>query len=155
MRSSVLSDFLEAAEAGLRVTTGDAGAVAVEVVARWRDSHGVPQSDVPQFGAERLPVCDCIAPALAGNSTALAQSFSKIAPALHWQRRASADPAHAAFWNGHANALILGPGGLEQRDDLWLGVTLMAPRTLYPDHTHPPAEVYLPLTAGEWWNAGM
>ncbi|MES2435503.1 MAG: dimethylsulfonioproprionate lyase family protein [Pseudomonadota bacterium] len=150
MRDGVLSDFLEAAEAGLRVTTGDAASVAAMSVRRWNGQHGVSLS-----GAERLPVCDWIAPVVAASPGALAQSFAKLAPGLRWQRRASADPLDTEFWNGHANALILGPGGLEDRADVWLGVTVMAPGTLYPDHSHPPAEVYLPLSAGEWWNAGM
>ncbi|HLY58693.1 MAG TPA: dimethylsulfonioproprionate lyase family protein, partial [Stellaceae bacterium] len=30
------------------------------------------------------------------------------------------------------------------------GVTLMAPDVRYPDHNHPPEEVYLVLTEGEW-----
>lgn len=150
MRDRVLSDFLDAAAAGLAVTTGAAAEVAAEVVSRWRGSQGVSG-----VGPERLAVCDWIAPAVAGHPGDLALSFAKLAPGLYWRRRASADPANAAFWNGHANALILGPGGLEDRDDVWLGVTVMAPGTLYPDHSHPPAEVYLPLSAGEWWNAGM
>ncbi|MEO5614264.1 MAG: dimethylsulfonioproprionate lyase family protein [Cypionkella sp.] len=150
MRDRVLSDFLQAAEAGLAVTTGAASEVAAEVVSRWQGRDGASGG-----GAEWLPVCDWIAPAVAGNPGALAQSFANLAPELRWQRRASADPSDVAFWNGHANALILGPGGMEERDDVWLGVTVMAPGTLYPDHSHPPAEVYLPLSAGEWWNAGM
>ena len=150
MRDKVLSDFLDAAAVGLAVTTGAAALVAAEVVTRWQGRVGGPRG-----GAERLPVCDWIAPAVAAHPGALAQSFAKLAPGLRWQRRASADPRDAAFWNWHANALVLGPGGLEERDDVWLGVTVMAPGTLYPDHHHAPAEVYLPLSAGEWWNAGM
>ncbi|MDB5665404.1 dimethylsulfonioproprionate lyase family protein [Cypionkella sp.] len=150
MRNSVLSDFLDAAEDGLRVTTGKAAEVAAEVVKRWQ----VPQSAGPAE-AERLPVCEWVAPALAANPRALAQSFAKLERGLRWSRRASADPADAQFWHGHANAMILGPGGLEDRRDVWLGVTVMAPGTLYTDHSHPPAEVYLPLSAGEWWNAEM
>jgi quercetin dioxygenase-like cupin family protein len=51
--------------------------------------------------------------------------------------------------------VILGPDGLEERSDLYVGVTVMAPGVLYPDHDHAPAEVYLPLSAGAWWNAEM
>ena len=51
--------------------------------------------------------------------------------------------------------MICGPGGLEVRDDLWIGATLMAPGVTYVDHKHPPAEVYLSLAPGEWWNAEM
>ena len=27
--------------------------------------------------------------------------------------------------------------------------------TAYPPHSHPPGEIYLPLSPGTWWNAGM
>jgi mannose-6-phosphate isomerase-like protein (cupin superfamily) len=41
---------------------------------------------------------------------------------------------------------------LESREDVWVGVSLMAPNTSYPVHHHPPEEVYLVLSEGEWWN---
>jgi quercetin dioxygenase-like cupin family protein len=46
--------------------------------------------------------------------------------------------------------MIAGPGGLEERDDLWLGVSLLAPHVRYPDHTHPPEETYLVLSEGDF-----
>ncbi|MFZ1663535.1 MAG: dimethylsulfonioproprionate lyase family protein, partial [Paracoccaceae bacterium] len=82
-------------------------------------------------------------------------ALGAIASDLRWTRRSSADPSEPIFWNGHANALIMGQGGLEERDDLWIGVTLMAPDITYVDHDHPPEEVYLSLSPGEWWNADM
>lgn len=78
-----------------------------------------------------------------------------IEPWLVWTRRANADPDLQGFYDGHANAMIVGPGGLELRDDVWIGVTLMAPGVTYVEHEHPPEEVYLALTPGEWWNADM
>lgn len=65
----------------------------------------------------------------------------------------SRPPASSNFRDGHANAMILGPGGLEDRNDLWLGVTLMAPHVRYPDHDHPPEETYLVLSHGEFKQA--
>ena len=82
-------------------------------------------------------------------------AFGALVDRLEWKRRASADPADRAFWDGHANAMICGPGGLEAREDLWIGATVMAPGVTYADHDHPPEEVYLSLTPGEWWNADM
>ena len=52
--------------------------------------------------------------------------------------------------DGHANALIVGPDGLEPREDARVGVSLMAPAVQYPDHRHPPEEVYVALSPGEW-----
>jgi hypothetical protein len=107
---------------------------------------------------ERLPVCDWIGPALAQvppARAALGQAFAGIEQSLAWKRRASAQKSEQTFWNGHANAVILGPGGLEARDDLWIGATVLAPNVRYVDHDHAPEEVYLSLTPGDWWNARM
>jgi hypothetical protein len=108
---------------------------------------------------QRLPVCDWLGAALStaaeGKRAGLAESFAAIEPRLTWKRRLSARPEDAPFWHGHANAMILGPGGLEERTDLWVGATVMAPGTTYADHDHPPEEVYLALAPGEWWNARM
>lgn len=109
-------------------------------------------------GASWLPVCDLLPAALAAAHPArapVAAAFAALAPDLPWMRPQRARPDTPAFWNGAANAVIAGPGGLEARDDVWVGVTLMAPGLCYPDHDHPPEEVYLSLTPGEWWNAAM
>lgn len=115
----------------------------------------------PKVGTQqRLAVCSELAPALAEaratTTAAVAEAFAAIEPQLSWSRRDTADPSDARFYNGHANALIIGRSGcLEIRDDVWLGVTLMAPHVHYQVHQHPPEEVYLALTGGEWWNAAM
>jgi quercetin dioxygenase-like cupin family protein len=51
---------------------------------------------------------------------------------------------------GHANAILVGPNGLVASRHLLIGVSLMAPNTVYPDHRHPPAEGYVMLSQG-WW----
>jgi prepilin-type processing-associated H-X9-DG protein len=148
-RSTALQDFLTATETALQRVTGPGAEVAAQAASRWRTayaSHARPA---------RLPVCDWITPALALQDGPLARAFARIEGQLGWGRRKSADPANLAFWDGHANAMILGPGGLEDREDVWVGATVMAPGVLYPDHNHPPAEVYLPLSHGQWWNAEM
>ena len=38
--------------------------------------------------------------------------------------------------------------GFEPRQDVWVGLSLMAPQTRYPDHDHGPEEVYLVLSEG-------
>ena len=59
------------------------------------------------------------------------------------------------FYDSHANAMLIGPGGIEERSDVWVGVTVMTPRLVYPDHDHPPEEVYIAMSPGEWWNTEM
>lgn len=106
----------------------------------------------------RLPVCAHLEEAL-GTAVAarpslarLVEDFRAVEPFLVWRRRSFDETASANFEDGHANAMIVGPGGYEDRRDVWLGVTLMAPNVRYPDHTHAPEEVYLVLSKGEFRN---
>ncbi len=114
----------------------------------------------------RLPVCDHLAPALdRARSTheALVRSFKALEPNLTWTRRAKSDhTASANFIDGHANAMIVGPNGYEERDDVWVGVSLLAPHVRYPDHNHGPEEVYLVLSNSkfqhgeeDWFEPGI
>ena len=158
-RPAALAGFLAAAAAAVMADAAPASAAARaarRVFDRARATTGGPAATA----AQSLPVCrDWLDPALAlaarTRRAAVARTFAEIAPGLSWARRAGSDAAPSAFRDGHANALVLGPRGLETRDDVWIGVTLMAPGVTYADHDHPPEEVYLSLTPGEWWNAGM
>jgi hypothetical protein len=85
---------------------------------------------------------------------ALLKSFAAVEPLLEWTTKSVYDDtASRNFPTGHANAMIIGPNGLENRRDLWLGVTLMAPHVRYPNHDHPPEETYLVLSEGEFMQA--
>ncbi|WP_331372747.1 dimethylsulfoniopropionate lyase [Sinorhizobium chiapasense] len=116
----------------------------------------------------RLPVCSHLDTALAMETEhdslrRLANRFEAIEPLLEWRRRSNYDgSASDNFHDGHANAMIIGPGGLEARTDVWIGVTLMAPHVRYPDHNHRPEEVYLVLSDGafrqgdgQWFRPGF
>lgn len=157
-RPAALQRFLDAAAAAVSAAAapGSApGRAAREVFDRARSSAG----SASLAKAERLPVCSHLDTALAGAGatavSAVAGAFRQIEPALRWYRRSTADPNDLVFWNGHVNAVILGPGGIEERSDIWIGVSLMAPNVTYVDHDHPPEEVYLALAPGEWWNTDM
>jgi len=148
-RSAELERFLQASAASLQASCrGEALRAAEAVIGRF----GAVGTAGPS--AERLPVCDWIGPALAVRPSDLSRAFGAIEGQLAWRRRGSARPGNG-FWDGHANAVILGPGGLEERGDVWIGATVMAPEVDYPSHNHAPEEVYLALTPGEWWNAAM
>jgi hypothetical protein len=85
----------------------------------------------------------------------LAEAFRALEPSIHWQGfGGTVTPGDTAFEDGHANARIMGPGGLEPRQDVWLGASLLAPGIRYPDHRHPPEEIYLVLSAGEFTHGG-
>jgi quercetin dioxygenase-like cupin family protein len=85
----------------------------------------------------------------------LAAALRDLAPSLSWERRKSSTPDGTSFHDGHANALVAGPGGLEEREDVLVGISLLASHVRYPDHRHPPEEVYVSLAGGAWWNANM
>lgn len=113
------------------------------------------------FRSERLPICDALESALHVANTGpapipeLAAALNGLSPRLQWKRRDSSQPDGTSFHDGHANALVAGPGGLEEREDLWIGISLLAPHVRYPDHRHPPEEVYVSLAGGAWWNENM
>src|SRR5690242_19514744 len=86
----------------------------------------------PADGSQ-LPVCSHLQRALTVETThttlrVLIEQFAAIEPLLHWRRRPTYDASTASnnFVQGHANAMIIGPGGLEDRGDVWLGVSLLA-----------------------------
>lgn len=85
----------------------------------------------------------------------LMEHFRVLEPLLEWKARPGHDTtASENFATGHANALIIGPGGLENRRDVWLGASLLAPNVRYPDHDHAPEETYLVLSDGEFMHGG-
>jgi len=152
-RTAALQALLDHAAAAMAAAGPGPAAPMVEEVFRRLCHAGRPGAS-----PSRLPVCDLLPAAVAASHpdrAAVAGAFAALALDLPWARPQRARPEDAALWNGSANAVIAGPGGLEERDDVWIGATLMAPGVVYPDHDHPPEEVYLSLTPGEWWNAAM
>ena len=117
----------------------------------------------------RLPACAYLDKALdntrqsSASLARIADAFAALEPNLTWTRRASSDhTASTNFVDGHANAMIVGPRGYELREDVWVGVSLLAPNVRYPDHHHAPEEVYLVLSQGkfrqgeaEWFEPGI
>lgn len=146
---------VEAAVLASAVTGSEAERAARRVFARCRSAVGAPG---PATGV-RLPASALLGEAAAlprsGARDAVARSLLALADRLTWVRSLSAEQADAAFRDGHANTIIVGPGGIEDRDDVWIGATVIAPGVTYPEHRHPPEEVYLALTPGEWWNADV
>ncbi|WP_134725593.1 dimethylsulfonioproprionate lyase family protein [Paracoccus luteus] len=164
-RNPQLQGFLDAALGALeRHAICDRARASLRRIAAA--SHRVePHGRAP---AARLPVCAHLDPLLASLADhpavgPLAHAFRDVAPLLVWRTRADPDgTASRNFPTSHANAMFIGPGGIEPRSDIWIGVSLLAPHVRYPDHTHAPEETYLVLSDGEfrqgdgdWFSPGV
>jgi len=113
--------------------------------------------EMKQADGGRLPVCALLEDVAAPEGfeepdlRRVIKAFGDIEPRLEWRLRGGdMSTASENINEGHANAMIVGPGGIERRSDVWLGVSLMAPHVRYPDHNHPPEETYLVLSEGEF-----
>lgn len=163
-RSQALQSFVDAAAAAFGAfATDPQSRRSVAAVFAALETPGPQGSGT----GRRLPACihleEALGAAMPGSSLdRLAAAFRALEPSLTWRRRSHDETASTNFEDGHTNAMILGPGGYEERRDVWLGVSLMAPNVRYPDHDHAPEEVYLVLSDGEfrhggsdWFNPGI
>ncbi|WP_084688103.1 dimethylsulfoniopropionate lyase [Paraburkholderia oxyphila] len=116
----------------------------------------------------RYPACEWLDAALASITHerpplgTAAQTIKSLEPVLGWSRRTSGSQGSENYIDGHVHGMICGPGGAESRYDVQLGFTVLLPNVRYPDHSHPPEEAYVLLTAGEfrqqdgeWFNPGI
>ena len=164
-RDAALQSFIDAAlGAFVEVAPGPEARASLQRIAVALATPA-PKQDRP---GSRLPVCAQLDTALAVETPRpsldrVIHAFRAIEPELEWGRRASYDQtASANFIDGHANAMIFGPGGLENRRDVWFGASLLAPRVRYTDHSHAPEETYLVLSDGafrqgdgDWFTPGV
>jgi hypothetical protein len=157
-RSLDLQLFLTTAEVAIRQGSGVDGpmrAASDRIFAALQ----TPSRQGQRSGAARLPVCRHLGAVLenlspqAGPVRALADAFAVIEPKLDWKVRPGAEAHGEPFLKGHANATIVGSEGLEIRSDVWIGVSLLTPHTRYPDHRHPPEEIYVVMSDGQWRQA--
>jgi hypothetical protein len=152
-RSFELQEFLAtlAAALGERVPLGSPEACAAGRIFGALQTVAAPSGAPPT----RFPVVDHLPSALAAAAEAPAAvarhaaALEALAPQLIWRRRANAED-DPRFTAGHASSTIVGPGGIEDRSDVWVGISLLAPRVVHPDHRHPPEEIYLVMSDGDW-----
>lgn len=159
MRPTALERVFELAEATFREASvvPPGSQFFAERVWRALDTPPDPELAVEdRLLPEALPACSFLSDALQnarqrpGSVAKLADAFEPLAEDLCWERRPNADTGPDGFFDGHANALLAGPRGLERRDDVVVGVSLMAPSVRYPNHQHPPEEFYVVLSPGQW-----
>jgi len=114
-----------------------------------------PPGEAARFA--RPPVCDCLAKALevarevSGPIRELADAIAALDPQIVWRRRDPGRGDDPAFADGHANAFLVGDGWPAIGDDVVIGASLLASNITYPRHRHPPEELYIVLSGGEWY----
>lgn len=109
-------------------------------------SHERPQR---QPACRHLAACFADLEKLGGNLGKLAVALREIEPNLRWNNQSERRKS-AVLAENYADSFIVGPRGFVQSSAIEIGVSVMAPHTTYPDHRHPPEELYLVLSQGEW-----
>lgn len=110
----------------------------------------------PDHRPQSQPVCEHLndayqqAQAAADPLPAMAKAFAALQPFLNWAPKPGTEDEPNGFFQNHANASIVGQGGLEVRDDVRIGTSLVAPHQHYPRHQHAPEEFYVVLSPGAW-----
>ena len=153
-RSQELQSFLDATRDAF--ATSGATAEALSVADKIFSTANTTRGETANPDAVEMPACEHLKAALDGAKAEdgpvadVARTLAAIAPRLKWVLRPNGEDDDATFKASHANAVVIGEDGLEARDDIRIGMSLLAPETRYPDHRHPPEEIYTVLTPGEW-----
>lgn len=106
------------------------------------------------------PACSLLPQVLAagreGPLAAVVEAFAAVEPALAWTQNPNYSDARlgAGYMAGYAYAEVVGAGGLAAAEGVAIGVLLLGPGRLYPDHNHPAAELYHVLSGTAAWRAG-
>lgn len=111
--------------------------------------------DVSQFAQDRPEIIEHWQRALTnladGHSrlAELSTHLSSLSDTLVWRNGRSGPFASLRFEKSHAHTVLVGPGGIEERSDVRIGLTLMAPYSRFPDHVQFHSRVFLLLSDGE------
>ena len=154
-RPAALARFLDAAREALSARL-EGGTPPGDAAARIFDALSASVGTVTRARQPPPPAYRHLAPALvsaraAPEVSSLAGAFEALEPELPWRRRPGSEARGKVFHDGHANADVIGPAGLERRADVWIGASLVAPGVRYIDHQHPPEEIYIVMSEGEWY----
>lgn len=154
-RSAALARFFDAVRDALSGRL-DEGSPSAAAAARVFDALATSVGDIAPGPLAPPPAYRHLSSALeraraAPALSSLAEAFEALEPELRWRRRPGSESHGAAFHDGHANADIVSPTGLERRRDVWIGASLVAPDVRYIEHRHPPEEIYIVMSEGEWY----
>ena len=107
-----------------------------------------------------LPACSLL-PETVGAAIAVASdvaaAIAAVEQGLHWKQNPNYSDAamgQPGYMDGYAYAEIVGPSGFFAGDDFLLGLLLIGPGRVYPDHYHAAPELYWTLTGPSRWRNG-
>lgn len=81
--------------------------------------------------------------------SSLGDAFEHLEPNLSWDNQNERSGSDGLA-DRYADAMIIGPDGLLLSEKIEIGISIMSPETVYPDHRHPAEEIYLALSEGAW-----
>lgn len=87
----------------------------------------------------------------------VAAAIAAVERELHWQQNPNYSDAamgQRGYMDGYAYAEIVGPSGFFAGDDFLLGLLLIGPDRIYPEHWHAAPELYWTLTGPSKWKNG-
>ncbi|MBB3319267.1 hypothetical protein FHT97_003743 [Rhizobium sp. BK399] len=79
-----------------------------------------------------------------------AAAITDVARSLEWVASKTGPFASINIEHTHAHAVIAGMSGMEERSDVALGLTIMAPYSRFPDHIQFRSRVFLSLSDCEF-----
>ena len=155
IRAADLDHFLLTLRRAMGAAT-EPGSPPALLAERIFSALGTPGPAVPKPAGQRPDIREGLDRAFA-NAARLSGDVPRVAGALRamdrrlpWARRLGSE-ADPDFLERHANAVIIGEGGLERSSEARIGVSFLRAGAGYVDHSHPPEEVYYVLSGGEWF----
>jgi hypothetical protein len=139
----------------LAVDDGGDPAIAAEIArvqGHIAAGVGAAAKNLPE--PTRHPLTAHLAPAIdaaALRFPALAAALLPVAAELPWRYGYAARAELPGLETRMGWAEIVGPAAPFRSDDVCLGLTFLAPETLYPDHRHPAAELYRIVAGRPTW----
>jgi hypothetical protein len=121
------------------------------ILGAWSNTHANPSCPA----RHELPACRhleaAIAAGLIGPARQLTRTILPLLDSFHWRYGYPFDPRWPDLSERVAFTQIIGERGLLTDDSALLGLTLIAPWTHYPLHSHPAIELYLVITGSADW----
>ncbi|MGO4567968.1 dimethylsulfonioproprionate lyase family protein [Rhizobium sp. 2YAF20] len=118
-----------------------AGPILTDPAAGSAHSH-----PLVELSRRELEAVSAVAPGCRALVSPLLEMFHQ----LEWFAGDEGPYCSINFRQHHIHALLVGPGGLEHRTDLRIGLTVLSPYTRFPDHRQFHSRVFLPLSLGEF-----